>query len=151
MITGRKAKARHMVDTETFRQFFDDEEVGAHRFGRLHQFRTKQNVVLAAGAVDVVMFKEHGGRQHDIGHLSRFGHELLMHGDEEIVAQETLFHQPLFGRDIDGIGILYQQRRHRAAVAQRFRVPVSTRPICDWSSLAYLGVGVRTAHQAPTC
>lgn len=93
------------------------------------------------------MFEEHGGGHHDIGHLGRFRHELLMHRNEEIVAQEPLFHQPLFRRDINGIGVLDEQRRHRAAVAQRFCVPRQHTADLRLVELANFRVGVRAAHQ----
>ena len=44
---------------------------------------------MAAGHVYVVVFEKGRGRQHDIGHGSRLGQELLMHADEEIVTAEA--------------------------------------------------------------
>lgn len=93
------------------------------------------------------MFEEHGGRQHDIGHIGRLGHELLMHGDEKIVAQETLLYQPLFGRDIDGIGVLDKQCRHRAAVAQRIGIARQHGADLRLVELTHIGVGIGRSHQ----
>ena len=46
-------------------------------------------MALAAGAIDIVVLDEHRGGQHDIGDVSRLGHELLVHRDEEIVAEQN--------------------------------------------------------------
>ncbi|MNI12485.1 hypothetical protein D3C73_656700 [compost metagenome] len=75
-----------MIDAEAFRQFLDDEEIGAHGRWRFDQLRPEQDMLLSAGAIKIVMFEEHGRRQHDIGNLRRIGHELLMHRSEQVVA-----------------------------------------------------------------
>ncbi len=72
--------------------------------------------------IDVVMLHEHGCRQHNIGHSSSLGHELLVHADEQIVARKAALDRILIGRDRDRIGVLDQQRRHRRPAEQRVRL-----------------------------
>ena len=57
---------------------------------RLDQLGAEHDVLVAAALIDVVMLEEHGGRQHDVGHPRRLGHELLMDADEQIVAGKAL-------------------------------------------------------------
>ncbi len=76
-------------DAEAPGQLLDDEKVGAHGRGRLDQLGAEQDVVVAAAAIEVVVLDEHGGGQDDVGELGRVGHELLVHGDEQVVARES--------------------------------------------------------------
>ena len=73
---------------------------------------------MAAALVDVVMLHEHGGRQHNIGEFRRIGHELLVYGHEQVVAQETLLHQALLGADVGRVSVLDEQGGHRRTVPQ---------------------------------
>ncbi len=60
--------------------------IGAAFARRLDQLAAEDDVLVAAAPVDVVMLEEHRRRQHDVGHLGRVGHDLLVHGDEQVVA-----------------------------------------------------------------
>jgi hypothetical protein len=60
--------------------------VGPALARRLDQLRPQHDVLVAAALVEVVVLEEHGGGQHDVGHPRGLGHELLVHGDEQVVA-----------------------------------------------------------------
>ena len=90
MLALAEAKAGPVGNAETLGQFLDDEEIGAHGRWRLDHLGAKQDVLMAAAAIEIVMFEKHRGGQDDVGELGRVGHELLVHGDEKIIAQETL-------------------------------------------------------------
>ena len=122
MLALGHAEARHVGDAEAFAQFLDDEVVGARPLGRVDQFRAEIDVLVAAAAIDVVMFEEHGGGQHDVGEFCRVGHELLVHAGEQVVAQKALLHQALLGRDVDRVGVLDEQRGDRRAAVERILV-----------------------------
>jgi hypothetical protein len=77
------------------------------------------------------MLHEHGGRKHDVGHRSRFGHELLMHRHEQVFAGKALSHQRLFGRHRHRVGVLDQHRLDRRSALQASASPVRMRPIWD--------------------
>jgi hypothetical protein len=53
---------------------------------RLDQLRPDLDVAVTAGLINVIMLHEHRRGQHDIGPASRFGEELFVRGDEQIVA-----------------------------------------------------------------
>ena len=63
--------------------------VGAALARRLDQLGAELDVAVAAGLVDVVVLEEHRRGQHDVGHRGRLGHELLVHGDEQVLAQRS--------------------------------------------------------------
>ena len=63
--------------------------VGAAFARRFNQLAPEHDVLVAAALIDVVVFKEHGGGQHDVGHDGGFGHELLMHHSEQVFARKT--------------------------------------------------------------
>ena len=90
--------------------------VGTALAGRIDQLGADRNVLVTTAVIEVVMFHEHRCRKHDIGHRSCFGHELLMHRDEQIFARKALTHQRLFRRDGHGIGVLDQHRLDGAAL-----------------------------------
>ena len=73
---------------------------------------------MGGGLVDVGMLEEHGGRQDDVGHPRRVGHELLVHADEQVVAREAAVHLAEVGGDAHRVGVLDQQRRDRRPVAE---------------------------------
>ena len=102
---GVMAKPR-MLGAEALGERADHLVIGAAFARRLDQLRAEQNVLVAAGLVDVVMLEEHGRRQHDVGHLGRLGHELLMDADEQVLAGKAALDQLLLGRDRDRVGVL---------------------------------------------
>ena len=88
-----------MLGAEPPRQRADHLVIGAAFAGRLDQLRSEQNVLAAAGRIDIVVLDEHGGGQHHVGHLRRVGHELLVHAHEQIVAGKAALDRVLIGRD----------------------------------------------------
>ena len=77
---------------------------------------------MAAGRVVVVMLQEHGRGQHHVGHGGGFGEELLVHGDEEVVARQAVAALAGLGADHDGVGVLDEQRLDRRTRAEVARV-----------------------------
>ena len=96
--------------------------VGAAFAGRIDQLGADRNMLVAAAVIEIVMLHEHGRRQHDIGHRSRLGHELLVHGDEQVLAGKTLAHQGLLRRHGHRVGVLDQHRLDRRSALQRLGV-----------------------------
>ena len=96
---------------------------------------------VAAGGVDIVMLEEGRGRQHDIGHLRRIGHELLMHADEEIVAREAL-RAPCSISGQTTIGLVFWiSSAVTGGPSPRSRLsPVRIGPMRDWSSRRVLRI-----------
>ena len=74
------------------------------------------------------------GRQHDVGALSRVGHECVVYRDEEIFAREALPNQVLIGRGGCSVGVVHVEslyvvtRRERVA---QFDHVVVARPGCS--------------------
>ncbi len=122
MFALAQPEAGMIGNTEAPRQFLDDEEIGAHGRWRFHHLGPDQDVLMPAAPIEVVMLQEHRCWQHDIGELRRVGHELFVYRDEQVVPQESTFHQPLFRCDVHRIGVLDQHGRHRAAMAQRLGI-----------------------------
>ncbi len=100
-----------MADAEPLRQRANHLVIGAAFAPRLDQLRPEQNILAAAGGIEIVVLDEHGGRQHDVGDFRGVGHELLVHADEQIVAREAALDHLLVGRDGDRIGVLDQHAR----------------------------------------
>jgi hypothetical protein len=71
--------------------------------GRLDQFGSNRNVLVAASIIEIVVFHEHRSRQHDIRHLRGFGHELLVHHHEQVLARKASAHQRLLGATVIGL------------------------------------------------
>ncbi len=117
----RHGKAR-MLGAQPLGQRADHLVVVAAFAGRLDQLRPEQDVLAAAGGVEVVVLDEHGGGQDHVGDLGGVGHELLVHADEQIVAGKAALDRLLVGRDRNRIGVLDQQRGDRRAAEQRLRV-----------------------------
>ena len=96
--------------------------IGAAFARRLDQLRPEDDVLMAAAAIDVVVLEEHRRRQHDVGHLRRLGHELLVHADEQVVARKAALDLRLVGRDRHRIGVLDEQRVDRRPALQGLAV-----------------------------
>ena len=79
-------------------------------------------MLVTAAVIEIVVLHEHGRRQYDVGHLGGFGHELLVHHHEQVLARETLAHKRLLRRHGHRIGVLDQHRLDRRAVLQRHGV-----------------------------
>ena len=122
VLACRQSETFAIGNTEAFGEFLDHVEVLAGSFRRINEFRAEQDVLVAAAAVEVVMFEKHGGRQHDIGQFRRLRHELFVDAGEEIVAQETLLDQPLLGRDVHRIGVLDQHGGDRRPAIEFGRI-----------------------------
>ena len=58
---------------------------------------------MAAAPVDIVVLEKRCRRQHDVGHLRRLGHELLVHADEQILARKPALHLCLIGATDTGL------------------------------------------------
>ncbi len=80
--------------------------IGAAFARRLDQFGSENEVLVAAAAIDVIVLEEGGRRQHHVGHFRRFGHELLVHASEKILAGKAPLHLILVGRNRHWIGVL---------------------------------------------
>ncbi|OWK24136.1 hypothetical protein AJ87_26200 [Rhizobium yanglingense] len=115
---GAKAEAWLIRNAEALCELLDDKKVGAHRRRRFDEFRAEQDMVLAAGAVDVVMLDEHRGGNDDIGHFRRLGHELLVYGHEEIAPRKAALHKALLRRNVHRIGVLNKHGGDRSAMAE---------------------------------
>ena len=76
------------------------------------------DVRVAACLVQVVVLHEHRCGQHDIGPAGSFGHELLVHGDEQVVARKAAPYAVAVGADGERVLVLDQQRVYLRAVAQ---------------------------------
>ncbi|MNL57325.1 hypothetical protein D3C87_1808750 [compost metagenome] len=96
--------------------------VGTGFAGPLDDGGTVKHARVAAAGVVIVVFEEHGGRQHDIGKFGRFGHELFVHDQEQVLTHQPLPHQRLMRRHRGRIGVLNDHRMHRPAALQRFCV-----------------------------
>ena len=83
---------------------------------------------MPAGAIHVVVLEERRGRQHDVGEPGGVGHELLVHADEKIVAQEAGAHGPGVRAHDGRIHVLHQHRGDRRAVAEIGAVASEDRP-----------------------
>ena len=136
MISHSRHREAAMLRAQPARQLADHVMVGARLAIGLDHLAGDLEWVWPLAGVDVVMLEEGRGRQHDIGHRRRLGHELLVDADEEIVAGEAS--RTLFGvrADHHRVGVLDQHRRHRRPVAEIAASPVSTGPMRDWSSIA---------------
>src|SRR4029079_16306841 len=92
---------QHLVD-QFARAHFEPAMFGADALGqradplmivavfarRLDQLGAMDEILMATAAVDIIVFKEGGRRQHHVRHERRLGHELLMDTDEQIVPCE---------------------------------------------------------------
>ena len=107
-----------MFGTEPPGERADHVVIGSAFAGRLDQLRSEQQVLAAAGQIDVVVLDEHGGGQDHVGNLRRVGHELLVHAHEQIVAREAALDRVLFGGDGNRIGVLNEHRGDRRPAAQ---------------------------------
>ena len=74
---------------------------------------------MTACDIEVLMLEKRRRRQDDIGHRSGFGHELLMHADEQIVATEAVMHLAQFWTDDHRVGVLDDHRAYRRPAFQR--------------------------------
>ena len=117
-----------MFGVQPLRQRADHFVVRAARAGRLDDLRPEDDVLVTAGLVHVVVLEEHGGRQHDVRDRRGFGHELLVHADEEVVAREPPMHARELRRDHHRIRALDEERGDGRTVAEVVRVAVENRP-----------------------
>ena len=116
---------------------------------RFDQLRADLDVLVAAAPIEVVVLHEHGRRKHDVGHERGFGHELLVHADEQVLPGEAPFDQFLLGRDRDRVGVLDQHGGDRRAVPQRLRVTGEDASDLGLVELAHLRVvGVEAFDEA---
>ena len=114
--------------------------IGSTFARRLDQLGAEHQKLVAAALVEIVVFQKHRRRQHDVGHRSRFGHEMLVNADEQVVAREAALHLALRGRHDDRVGALHQQRLDRAAATQGFGLAAQNR--ADPRLIEHAGVGV---------
>ena len=114
---GAHVEAR-MAGADALREIGDHLMVVAAFARRLDELPPEHDVLMATALIEVVMFEEHGGGQHDIGEFRRLGHELLVHADEEILARQTLLHLVLVGRDGSRVGVLDDHRLDRRAACE---------------------------------
>ena len=137
---GRHGEAA-MLGADALGQRADDVVVGAAFARHLDQLRAQQDVLVAAALVDVVVLQEHGGRQHHVGHLRRRRHELLVHGDEQVLAREAGLHLALLGRHLHRVHVLDEERRDRRAVLDVVGVAGQHRADARLVEHAHLRVG----------
>ena len=117
-LARRHGEAR-MLGAEPLRQRADHLVVRAALARRLDQLRPEQDVLAAAGEIEIVVLDEHGRGQDHVRDLRGVGHELLVHADEQIVAGKAALDRLLVGRDGERIGVLDEQRGDRRPAAQR--------------------------------
>ena len=86
-----------MLCAESFRKPNNDIVIGAAFSGRFDQLGPCEDVLMTSALINVVMFHEHGRRQHEVGNLGRLSHELLVDTNEQILARESLFDEGLVG------------------------------------------------------
>src|ERR1051326_6488399 len=89
---------------------------------RLDTLGSEDEILMTAATINVVVFEERRRRQHDIGHPCGFGHELLVHASEQVLARKARLHLVLIGRDGYWIGVLDDQRIDRRPTAKRLAV-----------------------------
>ena len=118
--------------------------VGAALAGRIDQLGADRNMLMAAAVIEIVVLHEHGRRQHDVGHLGRLGHELLVHHHEQVFAGKALAHQRLLRRHRHRIGVLDQHRLDRRAVLQRHGIAGQDAP--DPGLVEHSGRSCRARH-----
>ena len=70
---------------------------------RVDELAGEFQILMAAARIDVVMFEEHRGGQHDIGHRGGLGHEMLVHDREQILAREASRHSSCSGATLIGL------------------------------------------------
>ena len=116
-----------MLGPDPLGQGADHLVVGAAFARRLDELAAEPDILVAAARIDVVVLEEHGRRQDDVGHGGRLRHELLMDGDEQIVARETPLDAGLIGRDRNRVGVLHQHGLHGWAAAQRVGIAAQDR------------------------
>jgi hypothetical protein len=97
---------RRLVAAEPRQQLVDDREVGPRLTRRLDQPRPVENARMATPCIIVVVLEEHRRRQHDVGHLGRLGHELLVDHGEEALARKAFAGPRLVRRDVHRVGVL---------------------------------------------
>ena len=100
----------------------DDLVIGARLARRIDHGGSIEHAGVAATGVVIIVLEEHGGGQHDIGQFRRFGHELLVDHEEQVVAPQSLLHQGLVWRHAGRIGVLHNHGVHRRAPLQRLLV-----------------------------
>ena len=108
-------------------QFTDDLMIAAALTRRIDQLRSQLDELMSTALINVVMFQEHGGWQHNIRQFIRFGHELFMHADEQIIAGKTLLYCILVRRDRNRVGVLGEQDSDRRPALQIMGVIVQDR------------------------
>jgi hypothetical protein len=70
-------------------------------------------------AISFVVLDEHRRRQNDVGEGRRRRHELLVHGEEEVLAREASPHPLLVGRDLGRVRVLDEHRSDRRSPGER--------------------------------
>ena len=68
---GRGHRIARMIDAEPLRERRCHLVVRPALARRLDDLRAGDDIAVPAALVDVVMLQEHGGRQHEVGHLQR--------------------------------------------------------------------------------
>jgi hypothetical protein len=96
---ARRQVESFMRHTEPLRQSADHLVIAAAFAGRIDELRPEQDVLAAAGLIDVVVLHEHGRGQDDVRHRGGLGHELLVRAHEQVIARETALHHILVGRN----------------------------------------------------
>ena len=67
--------------------------------------------------IQVVVFGEHGRRKNHVGKTRGVGHELLMHTEEQIFAQQAFSYDQALWSHNRRIGVLDEHGRHGRAAA----------------------------------
>ena len=95
------------------------EAVGARLPARLDQLGAVGDVRVAEAVVQVVVLDEHGGGQQDVGEAGGRRHELLLHGEEQVLPAEPAQHLGRIRRHRRRVGVLHQHGLDRRPAAQR--------------------------------
>ena len=108
-----------MRDAEPGGKAVDHVVIGAALARRVDQLQPQPDVLVAAAGVEIVVLQKHRRRQDDVGGARRLGHELLVHGDEQVLALKAAADLVLIGRDRGRVGALHEQRLDRRAALER--------------------------------
>src|SRR5262245_13453624 len=87
--------------------------------GRFNQFGSKNEILVPASPIAIVVLEKRRRRKHNVRHLRCLRLELLMDADEQILASEALLDLVLVGRNRNRIGVLDDQRLNGTTALQR--------------------------------
>src|SRR5690242_3555156 len=97
--------ADHLMIVAAFTRWFD-------------QFRSKNEILVPATAVDIIVLEKRSCGQYDVRDVRRLRHKLLMHAHEQVFTCKSAFHQRLIRTDGYRICVLDDHRGDRRTAMQ---------------------------------